>query len=40
LHATRRQFESAYPEVAELRALKARIDPKSKFSNELWARYL
>ncbi|WP_235835169.1 FAD-binding oxidoreductase [Piscinibacter terrae] len=40
LHATREQFAQAYPESAALRALKQRVDPAGKFSNELWARYL
>ena len=40
LHATRRQFERAYPEVAELRQLKARVDPQGRFSNSLWQKYL
>ncbi|GAB3390892.1 hypothetical protein GCM10027317_45220 [Massilia agri] len=40
LHATRAQFEEAYPEVAALRSLKRRHDPDGKFSNSLWARYL
>ncbi len=40
LHATRRQFERAYPEATALRALKARVDPNGKLSNELWERYL
>lgn len=40
LHATRAQFEQAYPEVAALRSLKRRVDPAGKFSNSLWARYL
>lgn len=40
LHATRAQFEQAYPEVAALRSLKRRHDPDGKFSNSLWARYL
>ncbi len=40
LHATRSQFERAYPEVAALRQLKKQWDPKSKFSNSLWAKYL
>lgn len=40
LHATRAQFQRAYPEAAQLRQLKARLDPKGKFSNMLWARYL
>ena len=40
LHATKRQFESAYPESAQLRQLKRRMDPMGKFSNELWRKYL
>lgn len=40
LHATAQQFETAYPEVAALRQVKKRYDPSSKFSNELWRRYL
>lgn len=40
LHATRAQFERAYPEAARLRALKREVDPAGKFSNELWRTYL
>lgn len=40
LHATRAQFDRAYPEAAELRRVKARYDPAGKFSNELWRKYL
>jgi len=40
LHATREQFERAYPEVAALRSVKRSNDPAGKFSNSLWARYL
>lgn len=40
LHATRQQFDQAYPEARALRELKQRVDPKGVFSNELWARYL
>lgn len=40
LHATRSQFEAAYPEAAQLRSLKREIDPMGKFSNELWRKYL
>lgn len=40
LHATRAQFEQAYPEVAALRSLKRHVDPEGRFSNSLWARYL
>ncbi len=37
---TRVQFERAYPEAESLRALKRRVDPAGRFSNELWAAYL
>ena len=40
LHATRQQFERAYPEVAQLRQLKARVDPQGRLSNSLWQKYL
>ena len=40
LHATRDQFNRAYPEATQLRALKRKVDPAGRFSNELWARYL
>ena len=40
LHASRAQFDQAYPEAAALRALKRRHDPAGRFSNALWARYL
>ena len=40
LHATRAQFEQAYPEAAALRSLKRQVDPDGRFSNSLWARYL
>lgn len=40
LHATRSQFERAYPEVARLRAVKRQADPAGRFSNELWRKYL
>jgi FAD/FMN-containing dehydrogenase len=40
LHATREQFEQAYPEAARLRSLKHQVDPEGKFSNELWRNYL
>ena len=40
LHATRAQFEQAYPEVAALRSVKRSHDPEGRFSNSLWARYL
>ena len=40
LHATRSQFGQAYPEVPKFIALKARIDPRGKFRNLLWDKYL
>lgn len=40
LHATKGQFERAYPEAATLSRLKAKIDPAGKFSNQLWEKYL
>ena len=40
LHATQAQFDQAYPEAAQLRVLKRRVDPAGKFSNELWRKYL
>lgn len=40
LHATRAQFEQAYPEIEALRRVKHRLDPAGKFSNAMWARYL
>lgn len=40
LHATRAQFEAAYPEATALRRLKREVDPAGRFSNELWRRYL
>lgn len=39
-HATKQQFESAYPEAVQLRRLKRRVDPMGKLSNELWRKYL
>jgi hypothetical protein len=40
LHATRSQFERAYPEAARFRTLKRQVDPAGRFSNELWRTYL
>lgn len=40
LHAARSQFEEAYPEIGEFLALKARVDPRGKFRNLLWDKYL
>lgn len=40
LHATRAQFESAYPQAEALRRVKQQHDPQGKLSNELWRRYL
>ncbi|MBI3348053.1 MAG: FAD-binding oxidoreductase, partial [Burkholderiales bacterium] len=40
LHATREQFDAAYPEAEALRKIKRMADPTAKFSNQLWAKYL
>ncbi|RJG02724.1 FAD-binding oxidoreductase [Noviherbaspirillum sedimenti] len=40
LHATKQQFNRAYPEAEQLHRLKNAVDPKNKFSNELWSKYL
>ena len=40
LHATPAQFARAYPEYEAFRRLKARLDPRGKFRNMLWDRYL
>jgi FAD/FMN-containing dehydrogenase len=40
LHATKRQFQRAYPEADALRSVKGMVDPADKFSNELWKKYL
>ncbi|MCC2957933.1 FAD-binding oxidoreductase [Massilia sp. IC2-477] len=40
LHATRSQFERAYPEAQQLREIKRRVDPGGRLSNALWAAYL
>lgn len=40
LHATKGQFEAAYPELPAFRGVKTGVDPDGKFSNELWRRYL
>lgn len=38
-HATRDQFERAYPRAGELFALKREIDPQYRFRNVLWDTY-
>lgn len=40
LHATQAQFDQAYPEAQQLRAIKRALDPGGKFSNALWGKYL
>lgn len=40
LHATRAQFDRAYPEAEALRAIKRSVDPDGRFTNEMWAKYL
>ncbi|TXH77953.1 MAG: FAD-binding oxidoreductase [Lysobacteraceae bacterium] len=40
LHATPGQFARAYPEAAAFAALKTTTDPRNRFRNRLWERYL
>jgi FAD/FMN-containing dehydrogenase len=40
LHATPEQFLRAYPEAEAFAALKAQVDPRNRFRNKLWNRYL
>lgn len=40
LHATKEQFARAYPEAERFAALKQKIDPRFRFRNRLWERYL
>jgi FAD/FMN-containing dehydrogenase len=40
LHATREQFQRAYPEAETFRQLKAVVDPQNRFRNRLWGKYL
>ena len=40
LHASKAQFERAYPEIEEFRRIKKQVDPTAKLSNELWRKYL
>lgn len=40
MHATRAQFERAYPDAGQLRVLKRKVDLDGKLSNELWNKYL
>ena len=40
LHATRAQFERAYPMHAEFLRIKRTLDPGNRFRNRLWDRYL
>lgn len=39
-HASRAQFEAAYPRAAEFAAAKRRADPDLRFRNGFWDRYL
>jgi FAD/FMN-containing dehydrogenase len=39
-HATKGQFEAAYPEAAQWRFVKRSVDPTGKLSNELWRKVL
>ena len=40
LHATKEQFTRAYPEADAFATLKQKIDPRFRFRNRLWERYL
>jgi FAD/FMN-containing dehydrogenase len=40
LHATKQQFNRAYPDAEQLRKIKNIVDSKNKFSNEMWNKYL
>jgi len=40
LDATREQFKAAYPEATAFATLKARVDPRNRFRNLLWEKYL
>lgn len=40
LHASKEQFDKAYPEAQLLRSTKKEFDPTDKFSNEMWEKYL
>ncbi|XAH24264.1 FAD-binding oxidoreductase [Xylophilus sp. GW821-FHT01B05] len=40
LHATRAQFEAAYPQADAFRAVKRELDPQGRLSNTLWDRYI
>ena len=40
LHATREQFDRAYPQARAFAALKARVDPGNRLRNLLWDKYL
>ena len=40
LHASKEQFEQAYPEIKEFASLKSEVDPNGQFRNLLWDKYL
>jgi FAD/FMN-containing dehydrogenase len=40
LHATPAQFRQAYPGAGQFAALKAEADPRGRFRNRLWDKYL
>ena len=40
LHAELRHLNAAYPEAAALRRLTDEVDPRGRFSNEMWRRFL
>lgn len=40
LHASRAQFDRAYPEARDFARIKRELDPRWRFRNRLWDRYL
>jgi FAD/FMN-containing dehydrogenase len=40
LHASRAQFDAAYPQKAQFKQVKSRFDPMGRMTNELWKEYL
>lgn len=40
LHATRPQFDAAYPQKVQFKKIKSQFDPAGRMMNELWKEYL
>ena len=40
LDATQEQFNRAYPEASTFAKLRSRIDPRRRFTNLMWEKYL